>query len=1061
MLEPEPHLSPPAANPDQSDEDAVLRLLPPGALVRPRYYQVRDQLRAWGLHDDLVQLGMVMRWVERGVLAPALLAQALGAEVIETAAALAALGAVPRPVLHNVEPAWKLFMLTYLRPEASVIKIAELLMHLRHSQDAEIAFSAATIGAAAGACARLGMWEVRGELLDARARLADPHLAQRARGLLDLSQPTRCQFFESFREQIDALLRRHGIVAQIARIPRRLHQVLDDGLESVRGAFPWADAATILIEDSPDCYRAFGAINSAYPVAGAKVRDYIGGPRENGYQAIHTNIEYTDQASARTAPVDIRIVTATMDRYNRDGFLAYLAGVAPPARRTLWWTDRRRWLDAYAGRSPELFVFTPMCDAIFLPRGATVLDFAVRIHRDLGVYCRGALLNGVRVSPGERLESGDICEVLIDQHGEPIDQRLLDLAGTPQAKSRIRRALQKDTTGAARGRSTFHDVLARRLEEQEAHASATTIDQQIAAICRARDYHTVDAFYRAVARGEAAPDQVIRAIIDGLLIPRLVLDTIPAEVRARAEHIRLALCCHPRPSQPAVAVPIHNGHQLKVHRADCPRIVEPAYPLAWRPVEAQAYAAEVLYESWDRPGLIHQLTGALSAVDGINIRAFTADVPEPSLARIRFTFEAPGRQQLEQVQHALEALPERRHVELHTVTLIEEGFRITTPLVNPYGPSPVGRRPFFVGRTAEVQQILAHLEGHGARHMLIRGPKRIGKSSLLEHLARYHLDHFKAVVRLDLQSFSTETLRFDRLLARLAELLAQKAGPRGRPPLDAAALAHDPIYAFGRFLSEIHDPNDPERLVVLLDELGVVAGRLRGAGQRRVFFDQWRALLNDGSLFPHLAFIAALPDYALERILSGAARGAARTPLRIGELGIPIRLSVLDESDARDLIAAPVRAHLEYAPADMALLLDETGGHPYYIHLVCSHIVTAVQVQQRKTGLRFHERQMVHSELVRDALHAVFSNEDAFHHILADSSPDTGAVLRATAALTGEGERLVDRARIREWIGRARPRPGAHAITWALEERPDLLVEVGDRIGIRVALVARWIRHHA
>jgi (p)ppGpp synthase/HD superfamily hydrolase len=1061
MLEPELYLSAPTANPDRNDQDVVLRLLPPGTLVPPRYYQVRDQLHAWGLHDDLIQLGLVMRWVERGLLAPAQLAPALGAETIETAAALAALGAVPRPVLHNVEPAWKLFMLTYLRPAASILKIAELLMHLRHSQDAEITFSATTIGAAAGACARLGMWEVRGELLDAQARLADPHLAQRARGLLDRSQSARCQFFESFRQQIGALLQRHGIVAQIERIPRRLHQVLDDGLESVRGTFPWADTAAILIADSPDCYRALGAINSAFPVAGAKVRDYIGGPRENGYQAIHTNIEYTDPASGRTAPVDIRIVTAAMDCYNRDGFLAYLAGIAPPARRSLWWTDRRRWLDAYTGRSPELFVFTPMCDAIFLPRGATVLDFAVRVHRDLGVYCRGALLNGVRVSPGERLESGDICEVLIDQHGEPIDQRLLDLAGTPQAKSRIRRALQKDTTGAARGRSTFQEVLAQRLEEQEAHASTTTIDQQIVAICRARDYHTVDAFYRAVARGEAAPDQVIRAIIDGLLIPRLVLDTIPAEVRARAEQIRLALCCRPRPSQPAVAVPIHGGHQIKVHCAGCSRIVEPAYPLAWRSVETQAYAAEVLYESWDRPGLIHQLTGALSAVGGINIRALNADVPEPSLARIRFTFEAPGRQQLEQVRRALEALPERRHVELRTVTLIDEGFRITMPLVNPYGPGPVGRRPFFVGRTAEVRQILAHLEGHGARHMLIRGPKRIGKSSLLEHLARYHLDHFKAVVRLDLQSLSTEVLRFDRLLEQLAEMLAQKTGPRGRLPLDTAALTRDPIGVFARFLSEIHNLNDPERLVVLLDELGVVAGRLRGTGQEREFFDQWRALLNDERVFPHLAFIAALPDYSLERILAGDLRGNTRLALRVGELGIPIRLSVLSEDDARDLIAAPIRTHLEYAPADLARLLDETGGHPYYIHLVCSHIVTAVQVRQRKTGLRFHERQTVPSDLVRDALHAVFSNEDAFHHILADSSADTGAVLRAAAALTSEDQRLVDRAPIREWIDRTRPRPGKHAITWALEERPDLLIEAGDQVGLRVALVARWLRHHA
>jgi hypothetical protein len=169
---------------------------------------------------------------------------------------------------------------------------------------------------------------------------------------------------------------------------------------------------------------------------------------------------------------------------------------------------------------------------------------------------------------------------------------------------------------------------------------------------------------------------------------------------------------------------------------------------------------------------------------------------------------------------------------------------------------------------------------------------------------------------------------------------------------------------------------------------------------------------------------------------------------------------VLDEGDARDLIAAPVRAHLEYAPDDMALLLDETGGHPYYIHLVCSHIVAAIQMRRRKLGLRFHERQMVPPDLIRSALHSVFSNEDAFHHILADSSPDTGAVLRATAALTGAGARLIDRKRVRARIARAQPRPGDHAITWALEERPDLLIEAGDQIGIRVALVARWLERH-
>jgi GTP diphosphokinase / guanosine-3',5'-bis(diphosphate) 3'-diphosphatase len=1065
MLDPELRSSPP--NPAPND-DRVLELLPPGAPVPPRYRQVCEQLRDWGLPGELVQLGLVMRRVERGAIAPAQLAPLLGEVAAEVAAALAAFGGPPRPALRAIEPAWKLFMLAYLHPSAAVLKIAELLMRLRYSQDADVAIGDETIGAAAGVCARLGMWDMRAELLDTRARLADPHLAQRARSLLDASQTARERFFEAFRGPLAELLRDQGIAARIERRQRPVSYLIEHGLESVQGSLPWSDIVVVLIEDAQECYRALGAINSAYPVIGSQIRDYIGGPRENGYQAIHTTVEYTAATEdSRPAPVDIRISTAAMYRYNRRGYLAELAGAAPPARRKLWWHERQRWLDAYHGASQELFVFTPKGEAIFLPRGATVVDFAVRVHRDLGVYCRGGLVNGVRVSPGERLERGDICEVLIEHTGAPIDRRLLDLAGTAYTRSRIRGALQKDSSGVARGRHTFHQVLTQRMEQQEVHASTTAIDQQVAALCLARAYHSTDAFYRAVARGEAAPDQLIRVIIDGLLIPRLILDAIPAEVRARAGHIRLAQCCRPRPSQTAIAVPIHAGRQLKIHAAGCPRVAEPAYAVAWRQAEQQAYAADVLYEGWDRPGLIHQLTGAVYTVGGVNIRSFNADVPEPSLARIRFSFEVPSREQLDQVQRALESLPERRHVELRAATLIDEGFRITTPLSNPYGPHPVGRRPFFVGRSAEVRRILAHLDGQGARHLLIRGPKRIGKSSLLEHLARYHLDQFKMIARLDLQSLPTGELRLDRLLGRIADLLVQRAGVRGRSAqIDTAGLTRDPLRAFGRFLCDLHDPHDSERFVVLLDELGVVASRLRsadnGRGPAREFFDQWRALLNDECVYSRLAFVAALPDYSLERVLaSGAPDVSERTSLRIGELGTPIRLGILDTADARDLITAPVGSHLDYAPADLALLLVETGGHPYYIHLVCSQIITAIQVQQRKTGLRFHERQAIPAEVVRDGIQAVFAHEDAFYHILADSTPGTTGVLRAVAALGGEGQWLVERTQVREWLDRKCRGVGLHAITWALEERPDLLFEDGDRVGIRVALVARWLRSHA
>lgn len=1051
---------------NQRDDQPVLGLLPPGTRIPPRYQRVCAQLAAWGLPDYLVPLGLVMRPIERGLIAPAQLEPLLGGEAVAIARALVALNAgVPRLALQPSEPIWKLFMLTYLHPAASVLKIAELLTHLSHVQDANITVPTEMMTAAAHVCARLGMWDVRAELLNVQARLADPHLVRRARDLLDRSQPTRTQFFEALRQWLADLLRHQGIAAHIERRPRPIHQVVEEGLESIQGTFPWADVVVLLIDNVADCYRALGAINMAYPVVGANIRDFIGGPKENGYQAIHTMIEYTTALNGeRTAPVAIRIATSAMDRYNRDGYLAYLAGVAVPSRRSFWWTNRQRWLAAYQEQSAELFCFTPKGEAIFLPRGATVLDFAVRVHSNLGVYCRGARVNGYHVSPGEKLAGGDICEVLIDQYSEPIQYRLLDLASTTMARARIRRALQKDHTGAMRGQHIFRAVLTRSLEEQEVHTSEEMIEQQVSSICRGRGYQTVEAFYRAVARGEAAPDQVVRMIIGNLLIPRLNLEAVPDEVRTNAERIRLALCCRPRPSQPTVVVPIHNGHELKVHAAMCSRVSGTAYPVTWKLVEEHAYVTDVLYESWDRPGLIHQITSAISEIGAINILAFNATVPEPNLARVCFTFEAPNQQQIDRVRQVLEQLPEQRNVDVRTVTLIDEGLRLAEPLDNPYGPQPVGRWPFFVGRYVEIRQILAQLEGHSrANHILIRGPKRIGKSSLLQHLSRYHLRDFEVPDWLDLQSLPTEELRLPRLLQRIATLINNRAGTRAKSvALEPQALAHDPIRAFGTFLSTIREHSDLDRFVILIDEFGVVWSRLQGSTLAAEFFDQWRALLSDETVYRHLAFIVVIPDQAIISMHADHAQVAAQpVPLRIGELGYPVRLGVLDDHDARDLITTPIRAHLTYQAGDLDLIVRETGGHPYYIHLVCGAIVTAVQVQQRKTGFRTHARQEIPADVVCSALEQISGHEDAFYHVLADSTPATGAVLRAVAMLTSETELFVGLAHLNAHLTQIDSRYGNGVVMHALEERPDLLVEVEGKLGIRVALVAHWLRSHA
>lgn len=276
--------------------------------------------------------------------------------------------------------------------------------------------------------------------------------------------------------------------------------------------------------------------------------------------------------------------------------------------------------------------------------------------------------------------------------------------------------------------------------------------------------------------------------------------------------------------------------------------------------------------------------------------------------------------------------------------------------------------------------------------------------------------------------------------------------------LDAAALVRDPVTIFGAFLRDLRQQNDLDRFVILIDEFGVVASRLRDDIRAAQFFDQWRALLNDATISKHLVFVVVLPDQSGRLHTSSTPSGVATQPLRIGELGHPVRLSVLNEENARDLITTPIHAHLAYRNDDLALVLRETGSHPYYIHLVCGAIVTKMQVLQRSIGLHIRERQEIPSDIVQSALDDVFSHEDAFYHILADSTPDTAAVLHATAILTNERCPQVSHSRVRSRLKRIYPQYNHGMIARAVDERPDLFRETEEQIGIRVALIARWLR---
>ncbi|MEM8532320.1 MAG: TGS domain-containing protein [Chloroflexota bacterium] len=1043
----------------------VAKLLPSYTRIPIHYRRVAEQLSAWELPTHLVQTGLLMRHLERGAIHLDQLEELLGPEATEIAEALRDMHlAMPRPSQQQVEQIWRLYTLAQRHWPATILKLTSLLVYTYQSSDSNVSVQPETLSAAAYICARLGMWETRAELLNTRVRLSDPHLANRARELLQTTEPVREQFFATIKSDIYALFHSYRITAHIERRARPIYQLVDDGLERAKQTPHWIDTIMVLIENVQDCYRVLGAINQSYPVVGAQLRDYVGGPKENGYQAIHTTVQFSSETlDYPPTPVEIRIATPAMDYYNHKGFLAYLSAKVVPVRRPTPSDDYARWLRSYQQTSSEIFVFTPRGVPVFLPNNATALDFAVRVHSQLGVYCRGALVNGHRVLPSERLERGDICEVLIDQHTAPIDQRLLQAATTKTARSRIRRALQQDQTGVVRGRQIFRDTLAKQLEAYELQTSEARLEQHMTSFCQTRGYQSADAFYRAIARGETSPNQLIGEIVNSMLVAQIDFVSLPQEIRMATQQVRLAFCCQPHPPLPVVAVPTHSGKIVKIHRLDCHRVRAPLYPVEWCPIDHHVYVVDMLYESWDRPGLLHEVTTAIHQIQGLNIRTVQADIPEPGLARLRLSVEVPNKHDIEQLRLLLEGLTEQRRLELRTVALIDGEVQTSTPLDNPYSPQPVGQWPFFVGRTNEVREILTHLEQtRGARHILIRGPKRVGKSSLLEHLSRYHLNHFQVLPLLNLQRLPTQELCFPHLISRFSALIVQTLGRHAKvTALQVEDIMHDPIDAFAHFLQTIMQQHQTERFIVLIDELGTVVSRLQNNDQVREFFEQWRALLNNPQVCQCISYIVVLPDVALEQPDTDTPMSVRIWPtLRVGELGYPIRMSILDVHDASDLIITPIKNHFAYTSDDLQYLLTQTGGHPYYIHLVCSHILTAIQTQQRRTvDLSVRSKQVIPTALVYQACDVVAMNDDAFYHTLADTTSATRAVLHLIAA-SKKPTKGLRATQLRTRLRRLDTKYGAHTVTQALGERPDLLDTIEGDICIRVELVARWLRRH-
>ena len=441
-------------------------------------------------------------------------------------------------------------------------------------------------------------------------------------------------------------------------------------------------AVRVIVNSLSDCYELLGLCHTLWKPMPGRFKDYVAMPKPNGYQSLHTTV-----VGPLGEPFEIQIRTRNMDRTAEYGSAAHwrykehdrshdreFEQKMSWLRQLVDWqrelTDDREFMEALKIDvfNDEVFVFTPKGDVVNLPIGSTPLDFAYKIHTDIGHHCVGAKVNGRIVPLSRKLATGDIIEVLINRKSSGPSRDWLDIVKTPSARSKIRAFFKKQIREEEIAKAKAW--LDKEIQQKLGIVPSVLQEEDIwdAVLDRMR-YPDLETLYAAIGYGGISPLQVVTRIREAIerLKPSLLpqKDEIPKIVCRRPRGpeeavvvkgmkdilVRLAHCCNPVPGDPIIGY-ITRGRGVSVHRLDCPSLEtysdkERFIEASWIKLAEAAFPAEIVVNGLDRPGLFADVTSAISGL-GANILSASAKGLPNGEARVDVLLEIHDLEELEE-----------------------------------------------------------------------------------------------------------------------------------------------------------------------------------------------------------------------------------------------------------------------------------------------------------------------------------------------------------------------------------------------------------------------------
>jgi len=527
---------------------------------------------------------------------------------------------------------------------------------------------------------RLGIGQLKWELEDLAFRQLEPEAYQDIVRRVNRKRREREQLVQELGEILARELEKIEIAAEISGRPKHIYSIWQKMIRDRKDFSQIYDllALRVLVETVKDCYGVLGVVHSLWKPLPGRFKDYVAMPKSNGYQSLHTTV-----ISHTGEPIEIQIRTHEMHRVADFGVAAHWAykeGASDPRfdqklgwlRLLMEWqkevTDAESFVDAVKVDifQDEVFVFSPRGDVINLPAGSTPVDFAYRIHTEVGHRCIGAKVNGRMVPLDYQLENGEIVEILTSKGPHGPSRDWLNFVKSASARERIRKWFksQRREENVAKGR----DLLEKELHRMHRLTLAQLPEGKLEEIAAQYKYQSAEDFLAALGYGDLSPRAVVMRMAltrgedgDELRSIPLIPQARPTpRVLVRGERgilTRIAPCCQPVPGD-AITGYTTRGKGVSVHRVDCINAINSpdagrVVPVDWDIEVSQLYPVSIKIEAWDRTGLLRDIATVV-AEQRINMSAASVQVYDDRTAVVSATVEIDSLSQLSRLMEKLE-----------------------------------------------------------------------------------------------------------------------------------------------------------------------------------------------------------------------------------------------------------------------------------------------------------------------------------------------------------------------------------------------------------------------